>query len=408
VTDPNGESAFQTQSQIAATLAALGRGPLHRFGQNFLIDRNLMHKLLDAAEPSPSDVALEVGPGTGSLTGLLLGRFAHVISVEIDTDLAEVVAGRFASVDTFTLVRGDCLHNKSTLSPDMMAAIRVALHRHPGGALHLVANLPYDAATPLVVDLLLSDLPLRRLCFTVQTEVADRFLAAPSSRDYGPVGIITQALADGRRIAKCPPQAFWPRPKVHSTMVRLDVRPERPATLNPANQFAWFVRSMFLHRRKTLANNAKTLPDADQVMNAVMQCGIDPGQRPENLTVSQWIQIHELAQSQRFATLSDANSPSTLGPLKKWYYRDNCPCCGLEGEMAITKSPNGAFSFRCLECYMAFDRPEDVGFIERSYHGLNTPMLAPTLDEIIAHGWGEYCAWETMDYERTADYDGII
>jgi len=295
--NPPSSDAFQTKTQIVALLESLGRHPVHRFGQNFLIDRNLMQRLVDSAELSPQDCVLEVGPGTGSLTGLLLERAGRVVSVEIDTHLADHLEQMLGSRPTFHLVRGDCLQDKSTLAPAMVAAVRRACDALPGGALILVANLPYDAATPLVLDLLLSDLPMTRLCFTVQTEVADRFLASPSTRDYGPVGIVTQALTTPKRTCTCPPQAFWPRPKVHSTMLRLDVTVPRPDGLSPPKPFAEFVRALFQHRRKTLMNNARSLENAEMIQQAIKQMGIDANARPENVSVAEWIDLWRLSQA---------------------------------------------------------------------------------------------------------------
>lgn len=290
VTQPSGD-AFQTKTRIAAILESLGRRPNHRFGQNFLIDRNLMEKLVNSAELQPNDCVLEVGPGTGSLTAHLVQRAGRVVSVEIDRFLADHLEQTLGTDARFRLVRGDCLQDKSTLSPELIEAVRQAGAELKSESLKLVANLPYDAATPLVIELLISDLKVSRLCFTVQTEVADRFLATPSTRDYGPVGIIVQALCTAKRIAKCPPEAFWPRPKVHSTMIQLDVTPNPPPALLPPGPFAQFVRSMFLHRRKTIVNNARSVENADGVLAAIRELKIDEKARPENLSVEEWIDL---------------------------------------------------------------------------------------------------------------------
>lgn len=288
---PSSGDAFQTKSQIAAILESIGRRPSHRFGQNFLIDRNLMDKLVESAGIDHGDCILEVGPGTGSLTALLLKHAGRVVSVEIDDHLADHLDRALGGDPHFRLVRGDCLQDKSTLAPALVEAVRMARVEIGPGPLKLVANLPYDAATPLVIELLLSELEVSRLCFTVQTEVADRFLAQPSTRDYGPVSVIVQALCVAKRVAKCPPEAFWPRPKVQSTMLRLDVNPSRHAARSPPAPFARFVRSMFLHRRKTLINNARSLENAENVIAAIQKLGIDENARPENLSVAEWVEL---------------------------------------------------------------------------------------------------------------------
>src|SRR5207244_2312773 len=156
------------------------------YGQHFLIDRNLMRILVASAEIAPADCVIEVGAGAGSLTGLLAAAAAHVVAVEIDPRLVPIALAELAGRENVTLVAGDALADKSTLSAALVDAVSRA-RRGASGGLMLVANLPYDIATPLVIDLLLSDLPMTRLCFTVQSEVADRFLAAVGSRDYGPI-----------------------------------------------------------------------------------------------------------------------------------------------------------------------------------------------------------------------------
>lgn len=282
--------SFQTKSDIRRLLQAHGLSPRKRFGQNFLIDGNLMRKLVEASEIGPDDCVIEIGAGTGSLTGLLAARAGQVVAAEIDPKLFEIASEHNRRAGNLTLLRLDALHNKSTLEPVFVDAIKSAASRVSGG-LMLVANLPYDVATPLVIDILLTDLPLRRLCFAVQSEVANRFMARPSTGDYGPATIITQAMADMRRICQAPPQAFWPAPKVSTTMLRLDVR--EPGRFAPAEVlgFARLVRAFFLHRRKTMSHNAKRLPDGESLLTGIASIGVDPRSRPEELTVDQWIRL---------------------------------------------------------------------------------------------------------------------
>ncbi len=283
---------FQTQTTIRALLDSAGLSPRKRFGQHFLIDANLMHKLLDAAKVGPEDCILEVGTGTGCLTTLLAASAAAVVTVEIDDQMAEIAEQTLAEATNVTLIRGDALKSKSTISPEVLTTVRATLARCRS-ELKLVANLPYDIATSLVIDLLLTDLPFTRLCFTVQTEVADRFMARPQSDDYGAVGIIAQTLAKVRRVCKVPPKAFWPPPKVDSTMLCLEPlsKPGCPTT-DPAN-FAQFVRGFFFHRRKTMSHLVKQTTHAEQALQALADLGIDARSRPEQLTILQWQKFHE-------------------------------------------------------------------------------------------------------------------
>src|SRR5262245_9624801 len=166
----------QTLSEIRSLLAAAGLAPQHRFGQNFLVDLNLMRKLVQRAEVSNADVVLEVGPGTGSLTEILLESGARVIAVEIDRGLQELLHARLGDNPRFTLLRGDALAGKNEINPSVLEALR-STETGPGGARKLVANLPYQIATPLLADLLHVTPPVSRMTCTIQKEVGERLIA---------------------------------------------------------------------------------------------------------------------------------------------------------------------------------------------------------------------------------------
>lgn len=285
-------SPFQTQSALRALLDSAGLRPNRRLGQCFLIDRNLMEKLLESAEVGPGDCVLEVGAATGSLTGLLARRAGRVVAVEVDAALAEIARGRLADRANVRLIRADALANKSTVSPVVETAVREALEPATGD-LKLVANLPYDIATPLVVNLLLGPLPFRRLCFSVQQEVAERFLAAPAGGAYGPVSVITQLLAAGRRVTRLPPQAFWPAPKVSSAILRLDARPPEQVRVADPVALARFVRGFFQYRRKRLSHIARRLGLDARLLPVLPRFDISPNARPQDLSVEQWVSLFE-------------------------------------------------------------------------------------------------------------------
>lgn len=286
-----GNASFQTKTVLRQALGEAGIRPRRRYGQHFLIDRNLMRKLIEAADLDGDDCVLEVGAGTGSLTGWLARTAGRVIAVEIDPRLADIAERHLGEVGNVTLIRADALEGKSTVSGGVVAALREGV-RGGGGRQKLVANLPYDIATPLVMTLLLGDLPLGRFCFTVQAEVAARFLARPGMDEYGPIAVITQALATSRLICKVPARAFWPVPKVASAMIRLDRRPSPDICGDDARAFAEFVRSYFRHRRKTLLSMARRQGLAARLTEVIGRIGMPAESRPEDLSVGQWVDLY--------------------------------------------------------------------------------------------------------------------
>ncbi|MBS0189995.1 MAG: 16S rRNA (adenine(1518)-N(6)/adenine(1519)-N(6))-dimethyltransferase RsmA [Phycisphaerales bacterium] len=235
----------QSLTSIKELLTARGLAPKKSLGQNFLVDHNLIRKLVDAAGPREGDLVLEIGPGTGVLTDELLGRGVRVIACELDDGLFALLQerlGPFLQSGQLTLVRGDCLDGKRALHPQL----REMLAKEP---FRLVANLPYGAATPLVSTLLLDYPNCSGLFVTVQKEVADRLGAAPGSGDYGPLSVIALATARADRIAKLPPECFWPRPDVTSSMLSLT---RVPPLTHRLHDLADFARVLFEQRRKQI------------------------------------------------------------------------------------------------------------------------------------------------------------
>jgi 16S rRNA (adenine1518-N6/adenine1519-N6)-dimethyltransferase len=272
----------QTKRDIQALLNQAGSEPRHRFGQNFMIDGNLVRLVADSGMLSPADLAIEVGPGTGTLTDELLARAGRVIAVEIDRDLAAMLRDRFASQPKFHLIEGDALAGKHALHPELLAAIKLA--KENAQPCKLVANLPYNIASPLVIELLLAG--VETLTFTVQKEVADRLRAPGGSDAYGPISVMAQMLARVEVLRTLPPQAFWPAPKIDSALVRL-TREDRLG--EQANPFGRFVHQLFSARRKTL-RKAMTQAGFDAAA-ALSKTAIDGQRRPEELTPEQ---IHAL------------------------------------------------------------------------------------------------------------------
>lgn len=265
----------QTLSQIKSLLASHGLRPKHRLGQNFLHDHNQMSKILAAAELTPGERVLEVGPGTGALSEQLLDRGAELVAVEIDADLEPILRHVLAPYgNRAQLIVGDVLANKHALNPQIF-------ERLGDQPFKLVANLPYQIASPLLMNLLIDHPQMTLAVVMVQREVADRLTAGPGGKDYGPLGVMAQAMCHVERIATLPPSCFWPRPQVNSAVVRLRRRDE-PLTDDP-HQLARALRRLFAHRRKqlgTVLGRQTPLPE-----------GVDPRARPETLSVEQIIAL---------------------------------------------------------------------------------------------------------------------
>jgi 16S rRNA (adenine1518-N6/adenine1519-N6)-dimethyltransferase len=276
----------QTLSEIRRLLAEAGLAPQHRLGQHFLIDLNLMRKLVAAADVTAADTVLEVGPGTGSLTELLLACGARVVAVEIDHGLQAILRRRLAEHPGFTLVQGDALGGKHRVNPFVLQ-ILAARPPRPGGAYKLVANLPYQIATPLLMDLLMVEPRFERLTCTIQREVGERLVAAPRSEAYGTVSVVTQTLANLLPRAIIPPTAFWPRPAVESVMLTLRPRPPEQIEVADVPGFVAFVQRGFEQRRKMLR---RLLRDWDEpaAAFAFQRAGISPDARPEELSPAAW------------------------------------------------------------------------------------------------------------------------
>lgn len=245
-------SARQTQSFLMRRLAEAGLRPDTRRGQNFLIDLNLLDVLVRTADVGPGDVVLEIGTGMGSLTGRLAERAAAVVTVEIDPRLAALAAEELAGWPNVTMLVQDALKNKHTVHPQVLSALQQQLATHPGSVWKLVANLPYNAATPILSNLLEVEPPPASLTVTIQKELAERIAARPGTKDYSALSVWIQSQCAVQIVRLIPPQAFWPRPKVHSAILQIVPNAARRRVLEDPAFFHDLMRTLFCHRRKYL------------------------------------------------------------------------------------------------------------------------------------------------------------
>jgi 16S rRNA (adenine1518-N6/adenine1519-N6)-dimethyltransferase len=263
------------------------RAPRKRFGQHFL-EPAWVAKVVEAIDPRPSDDFVEIGPGRGALTRPLGARVHRLTAFEIDRDLAAALRESAPGVQ---IVEGDFLRSASVLA-GTRTPIRVA------------GNLPYNVATPILfslLDLYRAGVPLVDATLMLQREVADRILAPPGGAEYGVLSVLLQQATHVDLLLALPPGAFRPPPKVRSALVRVRFRDPHPTADRPA-LFSTLVRSVFTRRRKTVANALRAFRDGRlSPGTALERAGIDPGRRPQTLTVEELVRLSNV-----YAAVADA------------------------------------------------------------------------------------------------------
>ncbi len=268
-----------------------------RFGQHFL-ERPWVDKVIRAIDPQPSDVFVEIGPGRGALTMPLTAASRRVIAFEIDRDLALALTA--AAPPSLTVVSGDFLK----MTPDV---VRAALER-PGEAqvpitgIRVAGNLPYNVASPILfklVEFLREGLAFSEATLMLQREVAERVLASPGTKDYGVLTVLVRLAADAEFLLALPPGAFRPQPKVHSALIRLRFREDRPR-VSSRETFARLVQAVFSRRRKTLSNALKAFHADHGLIQALLRrSGIDGSRRPETLDIAEFAALADLFDEAR-------------------------------------------------------------------------------------------------------------
>ncbi|MEX0716034.1 MAG: 16S rRNA (adenine(1518)-N(6)/adenine(1519)-N(6))-dimethyltransferase RsmA [Planctomycetaceae bacterium] len=279
----------QTRTRLMQLFERHGIHPRHDLGQNFLIDLNLLDFIIEQAELSFDDVILEIGAGTGGLTGSLARDSAEVVSVEIDRTLHRILPEVVGHLSNVTLLQRDALKNKNRFAPEVIDVVREKLAADPERRLKLIANLPYNIASPVISNLVASDLPWERMVVTIQWEPAQRMVAGPGDPQYGSLSIWLQSQCRLRVLKKLPPSVFWPRPQVHSAI--LLVQPDLEARGRIADRafFQDYLRRSFGLRRKLLRGvltgmYRKQLSKAD-VDGILDELGLAPNSRAEELPV---------------------------------------------------------------------------------------------------------------------------
>jgi 16S rRNA (adenine1518-N6/adenine1519-N6)-dimethyltransferase len=265
--------------------------PRRRFGQNFLVNQGAIGQIIVAFRPAASDLVLEVGPGRGALTRPLLGRVERLAAVEIDTDLASALRESLiplAPRGALQVIQADILSvDLSTLLADL--GVR------DGRDARVIANLPFNIATPVLLRLLEHRSGIRDLLVMIQREVAGRIVADPGGRDYGGLSVLCQVYSSVERVLRLRPGSFRPIPKVQSEVIRMvPRRPEEAggAPLPDPRSLSRLLRVCFAQRRKTLLNNLSAFIPAGPAGAALRCCRLDPRARPETVTVAEYLALH--------------------------------------------------------------------------------------------------------------------
>ena len=260
-----------------------------KFGQNFLIDPNVLERIMDAAEITGEDCVLEIGPDIGTMTQYLCERARHVISVEIDKNLIPILEDTLAAYDNKTII------NEDILKVDMN---RLAEEYNGGKPMKVVANLPYYITTPIIMGLFENKVPLKSITIMVQKEVADRMQEEPGTKDYGALSLAVQYYARPEIVANVPPNCFIPRPNVGSAVIRLTRYEVPPVTVKDEKKMFELIRASFNQRRKTLVNglgNARNLNlSKDRITKALEEMGLSPMVRGETLSLEQFARLSDL------------------------------------------------------------------------------------------------------------------
>jgi 16S rRNA (adenine1518-N6/adenine1519-N6)-dimethyltransferase len=261
-----------------------------RYGQNFLIDENIVNKIAETGEITRDDLILEIGPGIGTLTSALCKNAGKVISVEIDKKLIPVLNETLKEFKNVEIIQEDILKLDiiKLLEKEMFCNFKI------------VANLPYYITTPIIMGFLEMDLDIEKMVFLIQKEVGERLCAAPGTKAYGSLSIAAQFYADVEIEFLVPAQVFMPKPKVDSIVVSMKKKKEPDLIVDNRQMFFEIVKAGFNNRRKTLINSLTTNTNftKEQVLQALNDCGISPGIRGEALTGQEFAQLANYLNNQ--------------------------------------------------------------------------------------------------------------
>ena len=261
-----------------------------RFGQNFLIDDDVISGIIENAEVSKDDLIIEIGPGLGTLTAELIQNAGKVISIELDINMIRILNDRFSLYDNFELI------NEDVLKVDLNNLINSNLENSNLKKAKVVANLPYYITTPIIMKLLEEKLNLESITVMVQKEVALRLTSEPGGKETGAITYSINYFADSKIVIDVPNTSFIPAPEVNSAVIKLSILPEPRLKLENEELFFNIIKSAFLLKRKTLVNalsNSNLFSNKQEVINMLTELNIDTNIRGEKLTLNDYYEIYK-------------------------------------------------------------------------------------------------------------------
>lgn len=260
-----------------------------KYGQNFLIDTNILEKIVSASAVTDQDCILEIGPGIGTMTQYLAKSAKEVIAVEIDKALIPILEDTLSGYDNVTIINEDILK---------LDIGRIVEEKNDGRAIKVVANLPYYITTPIIMGLLESHVPIESVTVMVQKEVADRMQTGPGTKDYGALSLAVQYYTEPKIVLQASPACFMPKPKVGSTVIRLIKHEEPPVDVDDEKFMFSMIRASFNQRRKTLvnglSNDVKLGLGKEKISEALETMGLPSTVRGEALSLKEFAQLSNL------------------------------------------------------------------------------------------------------------------
>ena len=265
-------------------------------GQNFLIDANVVEKIVEVANIDKQDLVIEIGPGLGTLTKELLEKSGRVLCIELDSKMITILQDRFAMYKNIDIIHED------VLNLDLKKIIKEKKEEYQLKTVKIVANLPYYITTPIVMKLLEEDLDIESITIMIQKEVADRLVAEPGTALSGSISYAIKYYAEPEVVLEVPNTAFLPAPQVDSEVIKLKIRKEPAVQVKNKNRLFQLIKMSFMQRRKTLINalyNGKIMENKHEIEHMLLELNIDIKTRGEKLSLEQFAQISDYIEERK-------------------------------------------------------------------------------------------------------------